>query len=285
MCEPYATISQANQIFQNPILCLKLICPFPRVCEKRWESTVVLLHYSGHGYLDGNKLNLLSSSGLEVELISSLEGFIPDHQTTEDCDLVFVVIFDCAISLLPVVVRPRGSHRVDVLSAGWDKDPSNSLTSKMLAEVQRRTKFGDPSVEITESIGHLRRPPHQKIQLYRNFWYSLCCSSPLTFGHQHGTLVKHNQTILLPFHFVLQRYCQIRKLSLSTGSLQTQAGLLGFAWKPSRRPTLWPSSLKSVAYASCGFAAFQESRRFLRMNESTTHGPFYIFDSTLYSSS
>lgn len=62
---------------------------------------------------------------------------------------------------------------------------------------------------------------------------------------------------------------------MSTGSLQTQdSGLLGFAWKPSRRPTLWSSSLKSVTYASCGFAAFQESRRFMRMNESTTHGPF-----------
>lgn len=147
------------------------------------------MHYSGHGYLDGDKLNLLSSSGLGVELNSSLEGFIPDHQITEECDLCFVVIFDCAISLPPVVVRRRGSHRVDVLSAGWDRDPSNSLTSKILAEVQRRTKLGDPSVEMAELIGHLRRPPHPEYpQLYRNFWYWLCCSSPLTFSNQHGTL-------------------------------------------------------------------------------------------------
>lgn len=84
-------------------------------------STMIILRYSGHGYLSDEKLNLINSSGMGVELNNLLEGFVPDHYITEDCRLDFAVLFDCGISFPPVAVRRRGPRRVDVLSTGWNR--------------------------------------------------------------------------------------------------------------------------------------------------------------------
>lgn len=102
-----------------------------------------------------------------VEWNKSLDSFVPDHYITEDCRLgFFVVIFDCGISFPPVAVRRRGPRRVDFLSAGWDRDSSSSLTSKILEEVRRRTKLGDPSVEMAELIEELKGTSYQKNPSY-----------------------------------------------------------------------------------------------------------------------
>lgn len=101
-----------------------------------------------------------------VEWNKSLDSFVPDHYMTEDCRLGFVVIFDCGISFPPVAVRRRGPRRVDFLSAGWDRDSSSSLTSKILEEVRRRTKLGDPSVEMAELIEELKGTSYQKNPSY-----------------------------------------------------------------------------------------------------------------------
>lgn len=96
----------------------------------------------------------------------SLDSFAPDHYITEDCRLDFVVIFDCGISFPPVAVWRQGPRRVDFLSAGWDRDSSSSLTSKILEKVRRRTKLGDPSVEMAELIEELKGTSHQKNPSY-----------------------------------------------------------------------------------------------------------------------
>ena len=116
-----------------------------RESRKKPGTSVLLLHYAGHGMEQHNgTLALPSSSGEDIDMDDVMQNICSKRIIPLTADVNVVFILDCCYSYLSTRSPNGNLRRVEVLCAGDRNDPvangsigAHSFTQKVFVEIRK----------------------------------------------------------------------------------------------------------------------------------------------------